>query len=101
MNFEWEEAKAAANLRKHKVSFEEALTVFEDDLSLTGRNPDHSVGEHRFVAFGLSARNRVLLAAHTENGGRIRIISARPATPAERKIHGMRIFRIGSSACDF
>lgn len=87
MNFEWEEAKAAANLEKHKVSFEEASTVFQDDLSLTGRDPDHSIGEHRFVTFGLSARNRVLLVSHTERGGKIRIISARSATRAERKIY--------------
>lgn len=87
MKFEWEAHKAAANLRKHKVSFEEAATVFEDDLSLTGRDPDHSVGEHRFVTFGLSSGKRVLLVAHTERGGKIRIISARPATRAERKIY--------------
>jgi uncharacterized DUF497 family protein len=87
MNFEWEEIKAAANLAKHKVSFEEAATVFEDDLSLTGRDPDHSVGEHRYVTFGLSAKKRILLVAHTERSGKIRIISARPATRAERKIY--------------
>lgn len=87
MKFEWEAHKAAANLRKHKVSFEEAATVFEDDLSLTGRDPDHSVGEHRFITVGLSSGKRVLLVAHTERGGKIRIISARPATRAERKIY--------------
>ncbi len=87
MKFEWEAHKAAANLRKHKVSFEETATVFEDDLSLTGRDPDHSVGEHRFITFGLSSAKRVLLVAHTERGGKIRIISARPATRAERKIY--------------
>ena len=87
MNFEWEETKAATNLDKHKVSFEEAATVFQDDLSLTGRDPDHSIGEHRFVTFGMSASNRVLLVSHTERGGIIRIISARPATRAERKVY--------------
>lgn len=87
MNFEWEETKAAANLRKHKVSFEEASTVFEDDLSLTGRDPDHSLGEHRFITFGLSAANRILAVSHTERSGKIRIISARPATRVERKIY--------------
>jgi len=85
--FEWEETKAAANLAKHKVAFEEAATVFEDDLSLTGRDPDHSVGEHRYVTFGLSAKKRILLVAHTERGGKIRIISARLATRAERKLY--------------
>lgn len=87
MNFEWEEFKATENLRKHKVSFEEASSVFEDDLSLTGRDPDHSVSEHRYVTFGLSARNRILLVSHTERSGRIRIISARLATRAERKLY--------------
>lgn len=87
MNFEWEESKATANLRKHKVSFEEASTVFEDNLSLTGRDPDHSVGEHRLITFGMSAEYRVLAVSHTERGNKIRIISARPATRAERKIY--------------
>ena len=87
MNFEWEETKAAANLRKHKVSFEEASTVFEDDLSLTGCDPDHSIGEHRFITFGVSAKNRVLVVSHTERGGKIRIVSARPATRTERKMY--------------
>lgn len=87
MNFEWEETKTAANIAKHKVTFEEAATVFEDNLSLTGRDPDHSVGEHRYVTFGLSAKKRILLVAHTERGGKIRIISARLATRTERKIY--------------
>lgn len=87
MIFEWEEAKAVANLGKHKVSFEEASTVFENALSLTGRDPDHSIGEHRFVTFGMSSRSRVLVVSHTERGGKFRIISARRATSAERKIY--------------
>lgn len=87
MNFEWEESKANANLRKHAVSFEEAATVFEDDLSLTGSDPDHSKGERRLITFGLSANQRLLVVAHTERGGKIRIISARPATKVERKIY--------------
>lgn len=87
MNFEWEETKAVENLRKHKVSFEEASSVFEDDLSLTGRDPDHSIGEHRFITFGVSAENRVLAVSHTERGDKIRIISARPAMRMERKMY--------------
>jgi len=87
VNFEWEDAKAKANLEKHNVSFEEASTAFVDNLSLTGRDPDHSIGEHRFVTFGMSTRNRVLVVSHTERGGKIRIISARPATRTERKIY--------------
>ena len=87
MNFEWDEAKAATNLRKHKVTFEEASTIFEDDLSLTGRDPDHSVGEQRFITFGLSAENGSLAVSHAERGDAIRIVSARPATRMERKMY--------------
>jgi uncharacterized DUF497 family protein len=54
MRFDWDPRKAAANLRKHSVSFEEASTVFADDYSLTGTDPDHSVGEERFITFGMS-----------------------------------------------
>lgn len=87
MNFEWDEAKAATNFRKHKVSFEEASSIFEDDLSFTGCDPDHSVGEHRFITFGVSAARRVLAVSHVECGDVIRIISARPATRMERKMY--------------
>ena len=87
MNFEWDDAKAAANCRKHKVTFEEASTIFQDDLSLTGRDPDHSLGEHRFITFGLSAANRILAVSHAERGDVIRIISARFAARMERKMY--------------
>ncbi|MEK7367613.1 MAG: BrnT family toxin [candidate division NC10 bacterium] len=87
MQFEWDTAKAAENLAKHGVSFEEAATVFRDTLSATGANPDHSVGEERFITFGVSTSGRLLVVAHTERGDTIRIISARPATPGERKIY--------------
>jgi len=87
MIFEWDEAKAATNLRKHKVSFEEASTVFADDLALTGRDPDHSVEEHRFITFGLSDKSCLLVVSHTDRGSKIRIISARPATRSERKLY--------------
>lgn len=83
MNFEWDEAKAAANLQKHGVSFDEAATVLAEGLSLTGRDPDHSVGEQRFVTFGLSADGRILALSHAERRG-TRLISARLATRAER-----------------
>ena len=62
MKFEWDEDKAAANLRKHGVSFAEASTAFADDLSLTGNDPDHSRGEHRFVTFGVSSVGRLLVS---------------------------------------
>ena len=87
MQFEWHTAKAAENLAKHEVSFEEAATVFRDTLSATGADPDHSVGEERFITFGVSTSGRLLVVAHTERGDTIRIISARPATPGERKIY--------------
>ena len=87
MRFEWDPAKAAENLAKHGVSFEEASTVFRDVLSKTGEDPDHSVGEKRFVTFGVSTRGRLLVIAHTERGDNIRLISARPASPGERKLY--------------
>jgi uncharacterized DUF497 family protein len=87
MHFEWDPAKAAENLSKHGVSFEEASTVFFDSLSATGRDPDHSQAEGRFVIFGLSSAGRLLVVAHTERGERIRIISAREATRAERRLY--------------
>ncbi len=87
MQFEWDTAEAAENLAKHGVSFEEAPTVFRDTLSATGADPDHSVGEERFITFGVSTSGRLLVVAHTERGDTIRIISARPATRGERKIY--------------
>jgi len=84
MRYEWDARKAAANRSKHGVSFQEAATVFRDPLSQTGGDPDHSVAENRFVTFGLSARGRLLVVAHTEQGDTIRIISAREATARER-----------------
>ena len=87
MRFSWDPKKAAANLKKHGVSFEEASTVFRDALSTTGSDPDHSAGEHRFVTFGISKRNRLMVVAHTEETDSIRIISARLATRQERKIY--------------
>ena len=87
MRFEWESRKAAANLRKHGVSFEEASTALRDDLALTGRDPDHSTGESRYITFGVSSQGRLLVVSHTDRGAVIRIISARAATRSERKIY--------------
>ncbi len=87
MRFTWDARKAAANLRKHGVSFEEASTVFRDTLSATGLDPDHSIGEHRFVTFGISKQGRLIVVSHTEEDNTIRIISARLATRQERKIY--------------
>jgi uncharacterized protein len=66
MNFEWDPEKARSNLRKHKVSFEEASTALKDPMAATGFDPDHSVGEDRFITFGVSERGRLLVVAHTE-----------------------------------
>jgi hypothetical protein len=87
MKCEWDSAKAAANLRKHGVSFEEAATALSDDLALTGADPEHSKGESRFVTFGVSSARRLLVVGHTERQDRLRIVSARPATKRERRIY--------------
>ena len=87
MDFEWDSAKAAANVRKHGVSFEEAVSALKDDLAATARDLAHSVVEYRFITFGVSARGRLLSVSHTERGNRVRIISARLATRTERKIY--------------
>jgi uncharacterized protein len=87
MKCEWDAAKAASNLRKHGVSFEEAATALADDFSVTGADPEHSVGERRFVTFGMSNAERLLVVSHTERGDALRIISARRATKHERRIY--------------
>lgn len=87
MRFEWNALKAAANLRKHGVSFEEASSVFFDPLSATGDDPDHSLDERRFVTFGISSSARLLVVSHAESHDAIRIITARQATRAERKLY--------------
>ena len=87
MDFEWDSAKAAANVRKHGVSFEEAVSALRDDLAATARDLEHSVAESRFLTFGISAHGRLLAVSHTERGNKIRIISARLATRTERKIY--------------
>jgi len=85
IDFEWDPNKAAQNLRKHSVTFEEAATVFRDDLSITVPDPDHSMEEERFITVGLSSQNRLLIVSHAERGDCIRIISARELTPSERR----------------
>lgn len=87
MVFEWDRRKADANFKKHGVTFDEAATVFRDPLSATAHDPDHSVGEHRYVTFGVSSQHRLLVVSHAESGNTIRIISARPAIKKERKIY--------------
>ncbi|MFH1562309.1 MAG: BrnT family toxin [Nitrospirota bacterium] len=85
MKFEWDPNKEFKNLRKHKVSFSEAATVLGDTLATTVPDPDHSIDEDRYITVGWSNRSRLLMVAHIERGNRIRIISARELTRAERK----------------
>ena len=87
MIVEWDNRKAEANLRKHGVSFAEAVTALEDPLAITYRDPDHSDEEFRFLTFGLSSAGRILVVAHTEREEAIRLISARPATRRERRAY--------------
>lgn len=87
MRFEWDLKKTANNLRKHGISFKEAATVFGDPLSMTFEDPDHSINEERFVTIGESRQRRILVVAHTDRRGVIRIISARKATRRERKFY--------------
>jgi len=87
MHFKWDPEKANKNYKKHRISFEEAVTVFYDPLSATFEDPDHSVGEQRLITIGFSPRGHLLVVSHTERGDAMRIISARPATLSERKRH--------------
>jgi uncharacterized DUF497 family protein len=86
MFFDWDQAKAASNLKKHSVSFEEAKTVFGDPFAVTIPDPDHSSAQQeRLITLGMTLSLRLVVVSHTEIGDTIRIISARPATPHERK----------------
>jgi len=87
VEFEWDPKKAAKNLREHRVSFNEAATVFGDLLGTTAPDPDHSLAEDRYITVGMSNRRRLVMVAHTERGERIRIISARELTRAEREAY--------------
>jgi uncharacterized DUF497 family protein len=85
VEFEWDPDKAEENLRDHGVALSEAQTVFGDPLEVTIPDPDHSEGEFRFLSLGRSEVDRLLIVSYTERGSRIRIISAREATPKERR----------------
>lgn len=85
MEFEWDPKKAAANVRKHRVTFDEAMTVFADERAITAYDPDHSDDEERFLTIGTSAEGRILFVSHTDRGDSIRIISARKADKQERE----------------
>ena len=90
--FEWDANKAQANLKKHRIGFDEAKTIFADPHSITYVDEFHSDDEERYISIGYSAQHRILLAVHTEYEQSdetivIRIISCRKATPAERKYY--------------
>ena len=82
--FEWDLAKARSNLAKHRISFEEAATLFNDPRALTIDDPAHSLLEPRFITMGRASSSRILVVVHTARGARLRLISARPASRRER-----------------
>lgn len=92
IRFSWDRRKGAANVRKHRVSFEEAQTVFADEHALMRDDPDHSTDEDRLVLLGMSAKLRILVVVHAVRsaGGEVRLISARKATRNEAKTYAER-----------
>lgn len=87
MRFEWDPQKAASNVLKHGVSFEEAQTVFGDPLATTVPDPDHSVDEERWLTTGQTNQEQLLIVAHVDRGETIRLINARQATANERRTY--------------
>jgi uncharacterized protein len=87
MEFGWNPEKAAINWRKHNISFQEATTVFDDSLSVTFPDPDHSIGENRYVIIGISRSGQLLVVSHTDRENYTRIISARRASRQERRFY--------------
>ena len=85
MELEWNPKKARTNLRKHRISFQEAATVFDDPLAMYYQDPDHSIVEQRYLAIGKSASGRLIHIAFADRAGRIRIIQARKLTKHERQ----------------
>ena len=85
MTYEWDPEKAKANFKKHRLDFEEATTVFLDPLAITFPDLGHSSAEHRELTIGCTIKGRCVFVSHCERKGRIRIVSARPATRHERK----------------
>jgi hypothetical protein len=84
---EWDPEKAASNFTKHGAEFHEAGTVVDDPLSTTFPDPDHSLDEQRYLTIGSSLSGRILVVAHTDRGEAVRLISARAATPTERRFY--------------
>ena len=87
MQFDWDSTKAATNLSKHGVSFDEAKTVFDDRLYVDFYDPDHSDGEQRYIIIGQSQQGRLLMVSYTERDDTIRIISSREVTRTEREAY--------------
>jgi uncharacterized protein len=85
--FDWDHRKAAKNITKHRVSFDEAKSVFSDPEFITVVDAEHSIDEERYITIGLSGKGRLLILAHTDREGIIRIISARKATKREEKFY--------------
>jgi len=85
--FEWNKEKAEKNIIKHFVSFNEAMSVFDSSVFITVVDEEHSTDEERYISIGLSKNGRLLMVAHTDRDGRIRIISARKATRKEEKFY--------------
>jgi uncharacterized DUF497 family protein len=90
VEFEWDDEKATSNLKKHDVSFEEGATIFNDPEIATIFDPDHSKDEERYISIGTSIQGNLLVIVHTEREERIRVISCRKATEAERKSYEKR-----------
>jgi len=90
--FEWNDNKAKVNLRKHRISFDEAQTVFLDDFSIIIEDSEHSDDEERFIIIGMSYKKRLLVVVYTERGEIIRLISARKATSMEHKKYETDIY---------
>ena len=87
MEFEWDENKAAANLLTHRVSFDEAKSVFDDPVYVDFYDPDHSHKEHRYIIIGQSQQGRLLIVSYTERGDVVRLINAREAARGEREAY--------------
>lgn len=85
--FEWDDEKAENNFKKHGVGFDEGTTIFNDPMIVTISDPDHSKDEDRYISIGISVQGRSLVVVHTERGEKIRLISCRKATGAERKLY--------------
>lgn len=95
MEFEWDKNKAAANLSRHGVSFDEAKTVFDDPVYVDFYDPDHSYDEHRYIIIGESQRGRLLIVSYTERGDLVRLVSAREVTRREREASAVRSWKCG------